>query len=62
MQRLKEFFDAECCKVLAAGGIGTFSSLPFDKQLAIISFSITSLYMLVKLVKQLRDFNKPDKD
>lgn len=61
MNRIKEFFDGDMCKVLAAAG-GTFATLSIDKQVGIIAGCLTCIYISIKIFKQLRDIDKPDKD
>jgi hypothetical protein len=63
ISRVKEFFDGECCRVLGVGGIGgTWSGLSADKQMGIAVGLVTVIYIVIKIVKQLRDWKRPDKD
>jgi hypothetical protein len=63
ISKLKQFFDGECCRVLGAGGIGgTWSGLSADKQIGLIVGVLTAIYISIKIFKQLRFWDKPDKD
>lgn len=63
MQTLKQFFDGECLRVLLAGaGGGTIAGLSADKLVGVIVGVVTIIYITIKAAKQLRDWDKPDKD
>lgn len=63
MSKLKEFFDGDTCKVLGAGLTGgTFTNMSPDKQAAFFVGVMTCVYIGIKIVKQIRDWNKPDKE
>lgn len=63
MNFMRGFFDVECNRVLSAGFIGgTLSGLSPDKLMGLAVGVVTFLYITVKLIKQLRDWRKSDKD
>lgn len=56
---LQSFFDRETQSVIGMGTIGTIvGSITLSGIVAVL----TGLYVLVKLIKQLRDWKRPDKD
>jgi hypothetical protein len=60
MEKLKSFFDAESCRVYFAGATGTAAGLSVHQAISIAVGAVTFLYIMVKLIKQLRDWRRPD--
>ena len=59
---MNTLLDTESVKVYTVGIVGVVSAATFNQMVAAMVGIVTIFYILIKIVKQLRDWNRPDKE
>lgn len=62
IEALKPHFNAESLKVYFASATTSAITWNWSAILAAVPVVLTSVYIAIKIFKQCRDWNKPDKD